>query len=59
MLPTICPWRRTHFSHILASIKKLETDGLALTESIQIMKKIGQMNVTLSEAFPHKYEYKE
>lgn len=37
----------THFSYIPEKIKKLETHGLTLTEAIQTMSKIRQMNSTL------------
>lgn len=48
----------THFSHIPANIKQLETRGLALTESIQLMNKIRQMNSELPELFPDKLKAK-
>lgn len=48
----------THFSYIPESIKKLETRGLALTESIQTMNKIRQMNSALPKALPHKLKEK-
>lgn len=48
----------THFSHIPAGIKKLETRGLALTESIQLMNKIRQINSTLPDVFPRRVKEK-
>lgn len=48
----------THFSHIPASIKKLETQGLVLFESIQLMDTIRQQNSSLPEVFPNKLKKK-
>lgn len=48
----------TNFSHIPESIKKLETHGLALNESIQTMNKIRYLNSTLPSTLPHKLKEK-
>lgn len=48
----------THFAYIPASIKTLETHGLALNASIQVMKKIRLMNSSLPKLFPSKLKEK-
>ncbi|XP_049771679.1 uncharacterized protein LOC126147913 [Schistocerca cancellata] len=48
----------THFSHIPASIKKLETQGSALNECIQLMNKIILVNSILQEVFSRKRKEK-
>lgn len=48
----------THFAYIPANIKTLETQGLPLNESIQIMKKIRRMNSSLPASFPSKLKEK-
>lgn len=47
-----------HFSHIPESIKMLETRGLTLNESIQMMIKIRKLNSELPEIFPRKLKEK-
>lgn len=47
----ICALITGHFSHIPESIKMLETHGLRLNKSIQMIIKISKLNSELPETF--------